>query len=58
MSETAKEIEVEKEQKKSLGKRIKNFIRYCGFGTPCDPAKPIHRYFMLVFMCLLSFGEP
>jgi hypothetical protein len=29
----------------------------CGASLMCDPRRPYHRYFVLVFICLLSFGE-
>ncbi len=27
------------------------------FFMPCDPRRALHRYFMLVLMCFLSFGS-
>ena len=29
----------------------------CDSILPCDPRQWMHRYFMLVFMCMLSFGS-
>jgi len=29
----------------------------CGATLACDPRRPLHRYLVLILMCLLSFGE-
>ena len=51
------DIEGEGEKKK---KSVKEWflgpVEWFGFLSPCDPSKRFHRYQMLVFMCLLSFG--
>ncbi len=53
-SENADE-EVEK-KRKSVKEWFLGGVRGFGFLSPCDPSKRFHRYQMLVFMCLLSFG--
>ena len=45
------------EEKKSCFQKIKGCILNFGFESPCDPKKAFHRYLMLIFMCMLSFGE-
>lgn len=30
---------------------------FCNRFLPCDPRRWLHRYFMLFFMCMLSFGS-
>ena len=47
--------EVEK-KRKSVKEWFLGAVRGFGFLSPCDPSKRFHRYQMLVFMCLLSFG--
>jgi len=29
----------------------------CGSSAVCDPHRAAHRYFVLIFMCFLSFGN-
>ena len=29
----------------------------CGSSALCDPHRPLHRYFVLIFICFLSFGN-
>lgn len=29
----------------------------CGGTLACDPRRPVHRYLVIIFMCLLSFGK-
>jgi hypothetical protein len=29
----------------------------CGASLICDPRRSVHRYFVLIFICFLSFGE-
>ena len=38
---------------------VKNGVEEAGCDgfLPCDPRKWMHRYFMLVLMCMLSFGS-
>ena len=45
------------EEKKSCFQKIKGCVLNFGFESPCDPKKAFHRYLMLIFMCMLSFGE-
>ena len=49
------EEEVEK-KRKSVKEWFLGAVDSFGFLSPCDPSKRFHRYQMLVFMCLLSFG--
>ena len=28
----------------------------CGNNVVCDPRRPFHKYFILVILCLLTFG--
>ena len=29
----------------------------CGSSALCDPRQAVHRYFVLIFLCFLSFGN-
>ena len=29
----------------------------CGSSALCDPRRALHRYFVLIFICFLSFGN-
>jgi len=29
----------------------------CGTSALCDPRRSLHRYFVLIFICFLSFGN-
>lgn len=43
-------------KRKSVKEWFRGAVERFGFLSPCDPSKRFHRYQMLVFMCLLSFG--
>ena len=45
-----------KKKRKSVKEYLRGAVDGFGFLSPCDPSKRFHRYQMLVFMCLLSFG--
>ena len=45
-----------KKKRKSVKEWFLGAVNQFGFLSPCDPSKRFHRYQMLVFMCLLSFG--
>jgi len=36
---------------------LDNEQKGCGTSALCDPRRTLHRYFVLIFICFLSFGN-